>query len=459
VEPNRGRTHLHLGHTLALVTLAVLFWAGTPVSGQGMPSQDQDNDIRNGQLANMDRFLDSHPEISEQLAKDPSLIRNEEFVAKHPELQEFLQNHPGVREEFTENPNAFMRQEERFERREEAGNTRFGDGDTTRRELANMDRFLDSHPEIAEQLQKDPSLIKNQEFVAKHPELQEFLQKHPGVREEFNEDPAAFMRQEQRFERREERAEMAGLDRFLDAHPEINEQLVKDPSLIRNKEFVEKHPELQEFLQSHPEIRQEFRENPAAFMQEEQRFERREEAGNGRFGDGDLTRGELAKMDRFLDSHPEIDEQLQKDPSLIKNQEFMAKHPELQEFLQKHPGVREEFNEDPAAFMRQEQRFERHEDFDAQGIRDRDMERGERVSFGQFLSSHAGLGQQLSKDPSLVNNKEWLESHPELGEFLKAHPGAKAELMKNPQAFMNSMQQAGNNTAAAGPVLQPKHKQ
>jgi phage-related protein len=163
-------------------------------------------------------------------------------------------------------------------------------------------------------------------------------------------------------------------------------------------------------------------------------------------------------MDRFLDSHPEISEQLQKDPSLIKNQQFVTKHPELQEFLQSHPGVREEFRENPDAFMRQEQRFERHEDFDAQGIRDRDMGRGERVSFGQFLSIHSGLGQQLSKDPSLVNNKEWLESHPELGEFLKAHPGAKAELMKNPQAFMSSVQQA-NNTTTANPVLQPKHRQ
>jgi phage-related protein len=357
---------------LVMATLAILFCAVMPASGQGMPSQD--NDTRNAQLANMDSFLDSHPEISEQLAKDPSLIRNRQFVEQHPALQEFLQSHPELREEFRENPGAFMRQEDRFDRREE-------------------------------------------------------------------------------------RAELAGMDRFLDTHPEINEQLAKDPSLIRNKEFVEKHPELQEFLQSHPEIRQEFRENPDAFMRQEQRFERREEAGTGRFGDRDTTRGELATMDRFLDSHQEIAEQLQKDPSLIKNQQFVAKHPELQEFLQQHPGVREELNENPNAFMRQEQRFERHEDFDAQGIRDRDMGRGERVSFGQFLSSHSGLGQQLSKDPSLVNNKEWLESHPELGEFLKTHPGAKAELMKNPQAFMSSMQQASNNTAAANPVLQPKHKQ
>jgi hypothetical protein len=52
---------------------------------------------------------------------------------------------------------------------------REGDNDTTRRELAEMDRFLDGHPEVAEQLRKDPSLINNQDFLEKHPELREFL--------------------------------------------------------------------------------------------------------------------------------------------------------------------------------------------------------------------------------------------------------------------------------------------
>jgi hypothetical protein len=65
----------------------------------------------------------------------------------------------------SENPNAFMHQEERFDRREEQGR----DNDVTRRELANMDRFMDSHPEIAEQLRKDPSLVDNRQFVQNHP--------------------------------------------------------------------------------------------------------------------------------------------------------------------------------------------------------------------------------------------------------------------------------------------------
>jgi hypothetical protein len=87
-----------------------------------------------------------------------------------------------------------MRQEQRYERREdEDARNRRWDGDITRGELVNMDGFMDSHPEIAEQLQKDPSLIKNKEFVENHPALEQFLKTHPGVREEFTENPNAFM--------------------------------------------------------------------------------------------------------------------------------------------------------------------------------------------------------------------------------------------------------------------------
>src|SRR5260370_40621767 len=119
----------------------MLFGTGTPASGQTGSTQDQqtmppqamppeqtmppqhesDNDTTRRELAEMDRFLDGHPEVAEQLRKDPSLINNQEFVEKHPELREFLQNHPAVREEFRENPNAFMRQENRYDRREGDG--------------------------------------------------------------------------------------------------------------------------------------------------------------------------------------------------------------------------------------------------------------------------------------------------------------------------------------------------
>jgi GrpB-like predicted nucleotidyltransferase (UPF0157 family) len=330
------------------------------------------------------------------------------------------------------------------------------DDDFSRRELANLDRFLDDHPEIGEQLRKDPSLIRNEEFVEKHPALQDYLRDHPGVREQFSEHPNAFMRQEERFDRREDdhgitRSELADMDRFLDSHPEIAEQLRKDPSLIRNEEFVAKHPALQDYLKDHPGVRERFSENPNAFMRHEERFDRRED-DRGVRGDRDITRTELAGMDQFLDSHPEIAEQLRKDPSLVNKDGFVEQHPALQEYLKDHPGAREQISEHPNAFMRQEERYDRRED-----DRDRDHGqprmgnpdgRGELTSFGQFLGGHSTVAQQLSKDPSLANNKEYLATHPELGEYLKVHPAMTQQLAENPQAVMGSdWVQQGSSTA------------
>jgi len=444
------KTRRTVQHGIAVLSLAMFFLSGAALSGQStmpqntMPQGGQvgDNDTTRWQIARMDEFLDAHPEIAESLRRDPSLINNQQFIQGHPALQDFLQQHSGIREEFTENPQAFMRREERFDRREDRG-AFGGDSDTTRGELARMDQFMDSHPEISEQLRRDPSLINNKEFVDKHPALQEFLQQHSGIREEFRENPQAFMRAENRFDRHEDRGnfrdndttrwQLSVMDQFLDSHPEVEEQLRRDPSLINNAEFVKNHPALQEFLQQHSGVREEFTENPQAFMHQERRYEHQEE------------RLQLGRMDQFLDSHREIEEQLQKDPSLINNKQFIASHPALQEFLQKHSEISAEFKQDPQAFMRREERFDRHEDRWNQ----QNMRRAEVTNFGQFLSGHSLIGQQLSKDPSLVANKEYLESHAELRDYLNAHPELKQQITQNPQAVMSDVQSGASTTGKA----------
>jgi phage-related protein len=403
-----------------------------------------------GELARMDQFFDAHPEVAEQLRKDPSLINNQQFLQNHPELQQFLQQHPEISQEFRQNPNAFMHQENRFDRREDRG----GDSDITRRELVNMDQFLDQHPQIAQQLRKNPSLINNEEFVENNPDLQQFLQQHPGVREEVRENPNVFMRQEQRFDRQEDRnrdqrgdsditrRELANMDQFLDQHPEIAEQLRKNPSLVNNQDFVKHHQALQDFLKTHPGAQEELRENPNAFMAQEQRFDQRE---NFR-ADRDVNRTELANLDRFLDSHPEIAEQLRKKPALVNDKSFVAHHPALQEFLAQHPGVREESRENPTAFMRQEQQFDRRQDSGSR--RDRDVTRGELTSFNEFLEDHRQIAGELSKNPSLAKNEEYLENHPALQQYLKAHPQVHEELRENPQSFLQSAQQLTASSSA-----------
>ena len=232
------------------------------------------------------------------------------------------------------------------------------------------------------------------------------------------------------------------------------------------KKFVDAHPALQSYLQQHPQVRQEASENPNAFMHQEERFDRREDGRD--FGrdrdfnrDRDMNRGEIASMDQFLDSHPEVAEQVRKNPALLNDKKFVDAHPALQSYLQQHPQVRQEASENPNAFMHQEQHFNHQEPFGQTGKRfDHDTQRGELSSFGQFLGGHQNIAQQISKDPSLVNNAEYMQNHPELKAYLQAHPGVQEELKENPQAFMRSAQQQGGKpTPKSSALAHPEQKQ
>ena len=53
------------------------------------------------------------------------------------------------------------------------------------RELKTFEKFLNDHPSIAVDLEKDLSLVDNPDYLAKHPEFQQFLNKHAGLRDEI----------------------------------------------------------------------------------------------------------------------------------------------------------------------------------------------------------------------------------------------------------------------------------
>ena len=134
--------------------------AQSPTAAPWPSSATWDNDINRTELNNFDRYLDDHPEVARELRNNPRLIDNPNWLAQHPSTQQFLNNHPGVNEEIRENPRQFVNRENRFER---------NGGDISRREAANADNYLDRHPEIAHQLQRDPRLIDNPNYVANHP--------------------------------------------------------------------------------------------------------------------------------------------------------------------------------------------------------------------------------------------------------------------------------------------------
>jgi len=386
--------------TLVLGAAAVTFLCvPSPVHAQSSTSQDRQavpappdrqtvpgDDITRRDLAQFDQFLDGHREIANQLRKTPSLIDDPQYLQKHPELSAYLQDHTSVKQEISEQPNTFMRLEDLYARdhnlrdRDAAWQDRDADRgdmnrdrDGDRRDVANFDRFLDDHREIAQQVRKDPSLLDNQKFVQDHPALQTYFQDNPGVRDQLRQNPNAFMQQEDAFNRDPnprdaggqdrdayrndmnrdtDRRDVANFDRFLDDHREIAQQVRKDPSLLDNQRFVQDHPALQTYLQDNPGVRDQIRQDPNSFMRQEDAYDR-----DSNMRDRDPMRDHMADFGGFLHSHSDIQNDLSRNPSAVKDHEYVQNHPELYAYLNAHPDVQAELMANPDNFVHGAQQY------------------------------------------------------------------------------------------------------
>jgi hypothetical protein len=454
------------------------------------------------------------------LRGDPSRIRNSDFLQKYPELQAYLQNHQTVRNELNENPDRFMSAIERHDYQEQFGpGSTKRDPDVTRRELASFDGFLDSHKQISQELRGDPARIKDQQFLQKYPDLQAYLQQHPAVREELNENPSAFMYQENRFDQRQDSGNRNDNDnRDRDANRTTdrdnrnadrdrdNGQAARNQDDDRraqsdrdanrttdrdNRDARDADRDNRQVARNQDDDRRTQSDRDANGDRDRDRDNRnadrdangdrdanrdrsdaradnrdidrnnsdrdRDRSSNRQVGrEGDATRGQLASFDQFLDHHREIAEQLHRDPSLLKNQQFVQNHPALQSYLQAHQGVREEIAENPNAFMRQENSFDRREDTFGKDMDGKD-------GFREYLGSHSDVAKQLHKKPELANDAKFLQKHPDFQEYLKAHPAVQTQLTQDPTNFMKSMQQPSASATTTGTAKtttpDPKPKQ
>ena len=138
-------------------------------------------------------YLDKHPEVAGQLGRDPRLVDNPQFLATHPGLDDYFKNHPEIREELQNHPDRFMAREHYYENH--------GEGNGAH-PLASTDRYLDSHPEVAHQLNRDPALVDNPRYVDNHPGLRGYLQNHPVARHDWKSHPFRYMASERRYDQR-----------------------------------------------------------------------------------------------------------------------------------------------------------------------------------------------------------------------------------------------------------------
>ncbi len=136
-------------------------------------------------------------------------------------------------------------------------------------EVANFNRFLDNHPQVATQLEKNPSLVNDSDFIERHPALEQFLDTHPAVQEDVHDAPGTIADHNGHYHwgRAAKPAGEAGrfYNGYLYDHPDVAHQIAANPSLLDSPQFIASHPGLQEYINTHPDIRSEMKRHPYAF--------------------------------------------------------------------------------------------------------------------------------------------------------------------------------------------------
>ena len=341
----------------SVATLAAMIFVGA-TSVAAMAQAPYNPDITGTEITNFNHYLDNHPEVAQRLAANPELVNNPQFLGNHPGLQNFLSNHPGVSGELHESPGQFMYREGHYEWNHGGGPVAAGGG-VTAGPVARFDNgYLDEHPEVAHQLSANPHLVDNPQFLATHPGLDGYLSNHPEVRQELQQHPERFMNAEWRDDLYGHgpgnnygitHGEVSRFDNgYLDEHPEVARQLSANPHLVDNPQYLATHPGLDDYFANHPGVRTELQQHPDRFMNDEWKHEAYENEAHP-----------LANTDRYMDSHPEVAQQLKSNPALVDNHQYVDSHPGLHSFLQNHPVARTEWKSHPYKFMNRENNYDK----------------------------------------------------------------------------------------------------
>jgi hypothetical protein len=114
--------------------------------------------------------------------------------------------------------------------------------------------------------------------------------------------------------------------------------------------------------QAAPDMNQQYPEREMDNRQERDRDQDRDDRDRDQGYGRESMRQDVARFDEFLDHHPEIEQDLQNDPSLVNDRRYVSSHGDLEEFLEHHSRIRDEIRDNPDAFMRKQRHQERREE-------------------------------------------------------------------------------------------------
>lgn len=322
---------------------------------QNYTDQDRDRNgngqnpgLRTGEARQLDGFLDDHQQIDKDLRANPSLANNNTYLDQHQDLRTFLNDHPDVRQQFARNPSFFMQRENQFDARE-ARTTQNQDQDRDQgTRVANSQNGNAANNNPDRDRDQDARVANSQNGYA------------------ANNNPDRDQDRDRNVTDRDQYRDRDQMDQFLGDHKDIDKDLRKNPSLANDQKYLGHHKDLETFFSEHPQARQEFAQNPSYFMNRDNRFDAREDAGrvdtNRRASNAapTLTDKQSAELDRFLDKHKDVDRDLSANPSLGNDQKYLHNHKDLRVFLNKNPEFRTQLASNSSYFSQRHERMGQH---------------------------------------------------------------------------------------------------
>jgi hypothetical protein len=353
----------------AMAALVSLFGTIMASAIPGMQADDWNNQATRQEIQDFRQFLDTHTWIANKLRQNPSLANKQDFLNGNPPLPKFLNAHPFVESGLKSDPKGFMRQVEEF-----TASPQQPTGQDWRRsrrparstEMRDFRQFLSDHTYLAQQLQNDPALANNPDFLNSNPDFAQFLRSHPFVQRSIRANATEVIRQAQQdygsaqepsggsWNSRNNQAndqEMSDFQQFLADHPWIAGKLRGNPSLANSQDFLNGNPPLPKFLNAHPYVQSQFKADPNGFMQRARDFA----SGAGQTAySADAHGADIATLHQFMLNHPWIGKKLRDNPKVANDDDFLNNNPELKDFLGAHPYLQQQFKQDPGGLMQRE---------------------------------------------------------------------------------------------------------
>jgi len=109
-------------------------------------------------------FLAQHAAAAQALSANPSLYRSPGFMAEHPEVWSYLNQNPAVYQSMAAKAPAYLPAAGAF----------------------SLSNYLHYHPDIAQALTINPSVVNNPAYLAQHPDFKGFLHHHPDVAQQLS---------------------------------------------------------------------------------------------------------------------------------------------------------------------------------------------------------------------------------------------------------------------------------